>query len=97
MSKLEISRMVTLSTAHIPTKMREIGLENYAEIIAHPIVSGWLVYVDPFKIFDSYSSDLRTILYLEMYAQRLECDWILFDSDAEPIEELKTFDLSKGD
>lgn len=87
-----VRKFLDLSTAHLP---REI-LESLPELtVAYPTEYGALLWV-PEDLEDYYGGldqdipeELRRVV---VYARELDCDYILFDSDALIDDNLPTFE-----
>lgn len=88
---MEITKMLTLSTAHLSQTTREsfdngerCDLAVYPKTINETETSyGWFVYVPVCVQEHKIPTDLAKCLLL---AQSLGCVVICFDSDAEPID-----------
>lgn len=105
MAKYEITKMLTLSTAHI-TKETDQKLEFEYDLILEAdekmngIVVyrkeeyGWFIFISEELVFDedgckNFPEDLIACLKL---AISLDCQWLCLDRDGEVIPDLKTFD-----
>lgn len=88
---MHIKKILELSTAHL-TKNTADRMDNRQYCIAR-YAYGALVYVDPWQIehrdVSTYPKDLLDCIAL---ALDNNCDYILFDQDEEPIEDLPTYD-----
>lgn len=88
---MAIRNILELSTSHL-TKDTAERMDNGHYCICR-YDYGALVYVDPWQVAHykttSWPKDL--IVCIE-YALLLNCDYILFDSDEEPIEDLPTYE-----
>ena len=78
-----IRKTLELSTAHLSTHTAQ--RMSLFSMVRHEF--GWLVSVD--TTGDTYPNDLHACMVL---AESNGCDYILFDSDVEPIEDLPTYD-----
>ncbi|TDC02657.1 hypothetical protein E1091_00200 [Micromonospora fluostatini] len=80
-----------LSTHHLPEDLGSAGLADVAGVVAHELEHGWLLWVPSTE--EQWLGRRRAIGRPEVvavleYARRHECDYVLFDSDAEPVSEL---------
>ena len=92
---MEISRMLTISTAHI-TESTAKELENFGPPIPDWLCwlsvytksdYGWWIFVDDSE--PTTPSDLAACLRL---ARRHNCEWLCLDCDGEIVDELPTYD-----
>jgi hypothetical protein len=91
-----IFKMLDLSTAHLPQHLRE-SLNASPGVIAHERAYGWLMWVpeDP----DERAVEQQeggehvdeAVLTIWRYACRLDCAYVLFDSDASIDPNLPTY------
>ncbi len=86
---MEITKMLTLSTAHLKDETVELLDSNSTDVPPHYNKAdyGWFVYVPEYlKEYSSVApADLMACLRL---AQKKNCTWVMFDRDADPIREL---------
>ena len=92
---MEINKMLSLSTAHVSEKTAHI-MENFNidnVVIYDKPGYGWFVYVpdklELEEIQDTCPDDLYACL---VFARENDCNWIMFDSDVEPIDELAVYE-----
>lgn len=102
MKDLEISKMLTVSTAHLTKEdvryLELAGSTDYGDLtvyekrfhsVYYESLYGWFVYVpDDLNEID-VSENLKHIL---AFAKSHECDWMCFDEDGCVIKELDTYD-----
>lgn len=80
----EIKRLLILSTAHIAPAQRE----NMTSI-ADDIEYGWLMWAYDERSSDDIGDELWAACE---YARANGCDYIMFDRDADAIDDLPKFD-----
>jgi hypothetical protein len=64
-------------------------------VIAYPTDSGWLMWVpnDPDQSAAVMVDRVpETVLAIQRYARALGCDYVLFDADANRVDDLPTWD-----
>lgn len=88
-----VRRLLDLSTAHLPQKTCNY-LSEFEGVIAYPKRTetadfGWWLWVpeDPQEHASTYHYP-AAILTIQLYARSLGCDWVMFDRDADAIDEL---------
>jgi hypothetical protein len=89
---LEISRMLTVSTAHITGGDSDLLADPYAGIVSYSTPYGWLVFTEIMEDdcgFDPASPALKKILAL---AKDHGCEWVRFDESGPEIDGLETFE-----
>jgi hypothetical protein len=88
-----IRTVLDLSTAHLPEPLGSHGLADEDGVIAYPLPYGWLMWVPPDP--DEHAADHPDlppdVLTIQRYARRLGCDYVLFDRDAERVDDLPTW------
>lgn len=85
----EVRKFLTLSTAHIPPLMQNIGLEHIESVVAYRTTYGWFMWVpdDPVESSDAdVDPTPADLLAIQIHARSLGCDYVMFDADG-PIEE----------
>ena len=93
--KPEVSRMLTLSTAHLtPETIWKLTNNPETDELCMTVYPksefGWFVYFSgiPQSSIDALPKDLRACVYT---AQNLNCDVLCFDCDAEPLGYLDVY------
>lgn len=89
---MEITKMLTLSTAHIPESVAksletEPETDNYG-LSVYPFTYGFWIYV-PSEIPSHLPPSLAACLRL---AKENGCVWLQLDQDAEPLDILPVYD-----
>lgn len=85
----EIRSFLTLSTAHITQLTGDRLSTNMGDIcVGGTIDYGWFIYAD-YENNGAIPDDLWGVM---VYARANDCDYILFDRDADCIEYLPTWD-----
>lgn len=94
-TKLDIAKILTLSTAHIKPETAtmldnepntdSLGLSVYAKARY-----GWFIYVDSVSddALDHLPKDLKACI---AFAKEQKCEWLCLDGDGEEIEELNMY------
>jgi hypothetical protein len=89
-----IRQFLDLSTAHLPKDIRD-ALSAQPGVVAYALTYGWLMWVpdDP----DGHCADGEqpvpdVVLTIQRYARERDCDYVLFDADADQVEGLPTWD-----
>lgn len=96
---MQIDKMLTISTAHIPKHTAEAlgGLSDHLEAKLHEDVMytpwcdyGWVFWASQETgMFEDEHPELAAVL---RFAHNYGCDFVRLDCDANPIEALPTFD-----
>jgi hypothetical protein len=98
MSKLEIHKMLVLSTSHVSQTTADLLPRNHIDMISGdhqdwwPTFSreeGWVFYVGELKSYKDAPSDL---FFVVKYAMSHGCVWLMFDRDGETVDNLKTYE-----
>jgi hypothetical protein len=89
---LEIRNFLTLSTGHVSEATAKIldnnKLEDWPCFGGTVSTVGWFIYAH-----DENPGDIPADLFAVFeYARKHNCPYVLFDCDADTIEELPTFD-----
>ncbi len=89
-----IRRVLDLSTAHLPEHLGSHGLSGQDGVTAYDLDGyGWLMWVPPDP--DSHAADYprlpTEVLTIQRYARQCGCDYVLFDQDADIIDDLPTW------
>lgn len=82
-----IETLLVLSTAHIKPETCNVWLQTAPFATFGKAEYGWFVYVPDDELSD-LPDDLRPCFAL---ARSLDCDWVMFDCDAELIQGLPTY------
>ncbi len=78
-----VRRFIDLSNRHLPMDTA-YDLIHFDGVTAHEFAEGWLVYVPPDpreRAEEEYVP--AEVLNLQYIARSLDCDYILFDRDAD--------------
>ncbi|GGJ75685.1 hypothetical protein GCM10010123_02100 [Pilimelia anulata] len=90
-----IIRMLDASTEHLPPPLRHptTGLTAVTGVVADAREYGFLLWVpaDPDAYATDYPGVRADVLALQRYARELGCDYVLLDSDAEPVPGLAVY------
>lgn len=87
-----IRKVLDLTTAHLPPQYAE--LKGTSGVVAHDYEYGFLMWVpnDPKESSEAMDDEVPPeILKIQLYARRLDCDYVLFDRDGDENEELPTW------
>ena len=91
-----IRRMLNLSTVHLPEDLGTPGgLDTVAGVVAHATEVGFLLWVpsDPDESAHAMLDPVPdVVLAIQRYARAWNCDYVLFDADADPIDALPVWD-----
>lgn len=94
-TKLDIAKILTLSTAHIKPETatmldNEPNTDNLNLSVYNKARYGWFIYVDSVidDTLDHLPEDLKDCI---AFAKEQECEWLCLDADGEEIEELNTY------
>lgn len=97
----EIRKFLDLSTAHVPQTVAAALDELFKHgpdperadwrywIVGCSNTYGWWIWAGQEDGLDELPADLRACVDL---AKQHDCDWILFDRDTTPIDDLPTYD-----
>jgi hypothetical protein len=86
--------VLDLSTAHLSEAICA-DLNGEPGVIAHQFTYGWLMWVPPNPDESSTAAiDAmpEVVLAIQRYTRGVGCDYVLFDRDADCIDELPTWD-----
>lgn len=86
---MEISKMLTVSTAHINKETAKMLDGDIDIVIYDKGVYGWFIHIpdDP----EEYNIP-QELLKLMKFAKDLDCDWLCLDSDGEILDYLETYE-----
>lgn len=91
-----VRRVLNLSTAHLPQHLgMPGGLDRVAGVVAHTTDGGVLLWVpdDPDESAEAMAEPVPgAVLAIQRYARAWDCDYVLFDADADRVEELPAWD-----
>lgn len=90
-----IRQFLDLATAHLPEQLGRAGLDTVPGVIAHPTCYGWWMWVPNDPDDSALSSEEpipEVVLAIQRYARALDCDYVLFDSDADRDDQLPAWD-----
>lgn len=94
-TKLDIAKILTLSTAHIKPETatmldNEPNTDNLGLSVYDKARYGWFIYIDSVidDVLDHLPEDLKACI---AFAKEQECEWLCLDADGEEIEELNTY------
>jgi hypothetical protein len=91
-----VRRVLNLSTAHLPPHLGVPGgLDTVAGVVAHATDVGFLLWVpdDPDQSTEVMIDPVPdVVLAIQRYARGWDCDYVLFDADAEQVDDLPTWD-----
>jgi hypothetical protein len=89
-----IRKFLDLSTAHLPEYLGSHALSGVDGVTAYELCYGWLMWVPPDP--DGHAADYpqlpAEVLTVQRYAREHACDYVLFDQDADVIDDLPTWD-----
>ena len=82
-----------LSTAHLPEEVCD-RLSAQPGVDAYSTTYGWLMWIPDDPDEHSLSSDEPTpdvVLSIQRYARAMDCDYVLFDANADQVDDLPTW------
>lgn len=87
---MEISKMITVSTAHVSTETAELLENGKLNIVVFDKGDyGWFIYLSN---EDDYYYNIPTELNnLMKFAKDLGCEWLCLDCDGEVLEYFEVF------
>ena len=83
--------LLELSTAHLPPQLAD-RLSSIPGVHACSCVYGWLMWIPDPNDEPNPAQDDDVLAAIQRYAQALGCSFILFDRDAEIIDDLPHWD-----
>jgi hypothetical protein len=96
---LEITKMLVLSTSHITAETAQLledreraAIDTTSDrlpVFYSKSEYGWFVYVSEDAEDQGYPSDMVEVL---RYARSNDCGWLMFDCDADVIEDLPAYE-----
>lgn len=93
--KLEISKMLTLSTSHIKKETsNDLDHGNGVDIVYFKKDDyGYFIYVgEEVQSIVDYTETYDDLRMIMLFAYSVGCTWICLDCDAETIDALKTYE-----
>ncbi|MFE7817731.1 hypothetical protein ACFU1R_05955 [Priestia megaterium] len=95
---MEINQMLSLSTAHVTKDASEwldgqakLTKDNKMDLITYPKGGyGWFIPLYD-EMFDEGKIIPDSVLFIIGYAMGKGCQWIMFDHEIEPIDELPKY------
>lgn len=89
-----IRDLLELSTAHLPQHLGSAGLSRQDGVIVNSLRFGWLMWVppDPHAHAGDHPQLPAEVLTIYRYARGLDCDYVLFDADADQVDDLPIWD-----
>lgn len=90
-----IRLFLDLSTAHLPERYSEGLLGAEPGVTAYPFTHGWLMWVPDDPDDSSAAMDEPVpdeILAIQRYARQRDCDYVMFDRDADRVAGLPTWE-----
>lgn len=91
---MTIRKVLDISISHLPME-QGATLNELDGVVAHEYQYGWLMWVpnDPDESNLAMEEQApENILMLQRYARDLDCDYIMFDRDAEPEDQLPSYE-----
>jgi hypothetical protein len=96
----QVRRLLDLSIAHLPQEMGDPNgacpLHTVDGVTAYQMRHGWLMWVpdDPDERSREYEADPvpEAVLAVQRAARALDCDWVMFDQDADTIDGLPVWE-----
>lgn len=90
---MEISKMLTISTAHITKVTAELLDDGVRDLIVYPKGEyGWLIVVPESDVIDSLHIVMSDLMRLLTFAKDLGCEWLCLDCDREVLDYLHTYE-----
>lgn len=89
---MEKHNMLALSTGHVSEETAKLmDIDQCGLVVYEKEDYGWFVHLpDP---LDEYKESTPKDLYKCMtFAMKQGCDWVMFDCDVEPIDELPVYE-----
>ncbi len=94
---LPVRRFLDVSIAHLPKHLGTGGILEIEELYVDERPHGYWLWVpdnDDLITLRLESDIPRELAGIMFYARERDCDWVLFDADAEPIENMRIYDWS---
>lgn len=92
---MEISKMLTMSTAHIKKSTAEWLQNEWQQCSSLAVykkgVYGWFVFVSNADVEDETANIPEDLVCVINAAKKAGCDWLCLDSDGEKIDDLPEF------
>lgn len=90
---MEISKMLTVSTAHITQTTAEILDDGVRDLIVYKKDEyGWFIVVPESDVIVHLWTVLPNLMTLLAFAKDLGCDWLCLDRDGEVLEYIKSYE-----
>ena len=94
-TKLDIAKILTLSTAHIKPETatmldNEPNTDNLGLSVYDKARYGWFIYIDSVidDTLNHLPEDLKACI---AFAKKQKCEWLCLDADGEEIEKLTIY------
>lgn len=93
----KIDKIMQLSTGHLCAGTADVlhdslGGDGPVRVCGFVRECGFVVYVDPEKLIEEDPSIPSDLLKTMQFARGHRCEWIMFDRDECPIEDLPLFE-----
>jgi hypothetical protein len=82
-----IRKLLDLSTGHLRPHLAD-QLASTAGVIAYRLEYGWLMWVPNDSAHACDERRPAEVLAIQRYARSHDCDYVLFDADADTVEDL---------
>ena len=91
---MDISKMLTVSTAHISKETAEMldkDTDTLDIVVYNKKEYGWFIYI-PFYYDNNKLYIPKDLHNLLIFAKDSSCDWLCLDRDGEILENLETYE-----
>ena len=90
---MEISKMLTVSTAHITKTTAELLDDGVRDLIVYPKAEyGWFILIPSSDVIDSLHIVMSDLMRLLKLAKDLGCEWLCLDCDGEVLDYMTTYE-----
>jgi hypothetical protein len=88
--KLEIDRILTVSTGHVNAQDTEVLDDPKYELVSHKYEYGWLVWAGDSEAY--YPALSAFANHLIAIARKHDCEWLRLDQAGDEIDGLQLFE-----
>lgn len=89
---MEISKMLTISTAHITEITAELLDDGVKDLAIYKKADyGWFIFIPSSDVIASLHIVLPDLIDLLAFAKDLGCEWLCLDRDGEELNYFRTY------
>lgn len=86
-----VKHILELSVEHAPLDEYERAVDR-GDLCIYPFEFGWFMFIAPYAKHEEIMKDFPALLRCVELAKDMGCDYVIFDSDLNPIEGLEKYE-----